>query len=195
MLVKPQRMKKYENYQLASHFLGLNSVEKAKPSAVRDFVAERGGHTVITSILIANNGIGAVKEIRSVRKWAYQTFGDERAISFVAMATPEDLEANAEYIRMADQVVPVPGGTNNNNYANVDLIVDVAEQTGVQAVGVTPVRTHCFPRSLLLLPIESFSSVLLVALCVRWVTKFRPLLSLNTLRCHAFPGVEPVLRM
>lgn len=134
MLVKPQRMKKYENYQLASHFLGLNSVEKAKPSAVRDFVAERGGHTVITSILIANNGIGAVKEIRSVRKWAYQTFGDERAISFVAMATPEDLEANAEYIRMADQVVPVPGGTNNNNYANVDLIVDVAEQTGVQAV-------------------------------------------------------------
>lgn len=134
MATKPQKMKKYEDYKIPQCFLGLNSLEVARPSALRDFVAERGGHTVITSVLIANNGIAAVKEIRSVRKWAYQTFGDERAISFVAMATPEDLEANAEYIRMADQVVPVPGGTNNNNYANVELIVDVAEQTGVQAV-------------------------------------------------------------
>lgn len=28
----------------------------------------------------------------------------------------------------------VPGGTNNNNYANVELIVDVAERMDVQAV-------------------------------------------------------------
>jgi biotin carboxylase len=58
-------------------------------------------------VLIANNGIAAVKEIRSVRKWAYETFGDERAIQFTVMATPEDLQANAEYIRMADQYVEV----------------------------------------------------------------------------------------
>jgi biotin carboxylase len=58
-------------------------------------------------VLIANNGIAAVKEIRSVRKWAYETFGDERAIQFVVMATPEDLQANADYIRMADQYVEV----------------------------------------------------------------------------------------
>lgn len=106
-------------------------------------------------VLIANNGIAAVKEIRSVRKWAYETFGDERAIQFTVMATPEDLQANAEYIRMADQYVEVsativkggcggdqtangntqvPGGTNNNNYANVELIVDVAERMNVHAV-------------------------------------------------------------
>ena len=47
------------------------------------------------------------------------------------MATVEDLKANAEYIRMADQYVEVPGGSNNNNYANVDLIVEIAERTGV----------------------------------------------------------------
>lgn len=58
-------------------------------------------------MLIANNGIAAVKEIRSVRKWAYETFGDERAIQFTVMATPEDLRANADYIRMADQYVEV----------------------------------------------------------------------------------------
>ena len=44
---------------------------------------------------------------------------DENAIEFVVMATPEDLKANAEYIRMATEVVDVPGGSNNNNYANV----------------------------------------------------------------------------
>lgn len=85
-------------------------------------------------VLIANNGIAAVKEIRSVRKWAYETFGDERAIQFTVMATPEDLQANADYIRMADHYVEVPGGTNNHNYANVELIVDIAERMNVHAV-------------------------------------------------------------
>ena len=75
-----------------------------------------------------------MKEIRSIRQWSYETFGRERAIEFTVMATPEDLKVNAEYIRMADQYIEVPGGTNNNNYANVDLIVDVAERAGVHAV-------------------------------------------------------------
>jgi acetyl-CoA carboxylase/biotin carboxylase 1 len=75
-----------------------------------------------------------VKEIRSVRQWSYETFGRERAIEFTVMATPEDLKVNAEYIRMADRYIEVPGGSNNNNYANVDLIIDVAERAGVHAV-------------------------------------------------------------
>jgi acetyl-CoA carboxylase/biotin carboxylase 1 len=65
-------------------------------------------------VLIANNGIAAVKEIRSVRKWAYETFGDERAIQFTVMATPEDLQANADYIRMADQYVEVRASSHTN---------------------------------------------------------------------------------
>lgn len=123
-----------QHAQLPPHFIGLNTVDKAKDSPLRDFVQSHGGHTVISKVLIANNGIAAVKEIRSVRKWSYDTFGDERTVQFVAMATPEDLEANAEYIRMADQYVEVPGGSNNNNYANVDLIVDIAERAEVDAV-------------------------------------------------------------
>ncbi|KAI6246995.1 Acetyl-CoA carboxylase [Erysiphe necator] len=121
-------------HQIADHFIGGNKLENAPSSNVKDFVKKHDGHTVITNVLIANNGIAAVKEIRSVRKWAYETFGDERAIQFTVMATPEDLQANADYIRMADQYVEVPGGTNNNNYANVELIVDVAERMDVHAV-------------------------------------------------------------
>ena len=75
-----------------------------------------------------------MKKIRSIRQWSYETFGTERAVEFTVMATPEDLKVNAEYIRMADRYVEVPGGSNNNNYANVDLIVDVAERSGVHAV-------------------------------------------------------------
>lgn len=38
----------------------------------------------------------------------------------------------AEYIKMADHYVPVPGGPNNNNYANVELILDIAKRIPVQ---------------------------------------------------------------
>lgn len=85
-------------------------------------------------VLIANNGIAAVKCMRSIRRWSYEMFKTERAVRFVVMVTPEDLKANAEYIKMADQYVPVPGGSNNNNYANVELIVDIAVRTQVHAV-------------------------------------------------------------
>ncbi|KAK1145973.1 acetyl-coenzyme-A carboxylase [Aspergillus melleus] len=94
-------------HNIPSHFIGGNHLDAAPPSSVKDFVAKHDGHSVISSVLIANNGIAAVKEIRSVRKWAYETFGNERAIQFTVMATPEDLHANADYIRMADQYVEV----------------------------------------------------------------------------------------
>lgn len=61
---------------------------------------------------------------------SYETFGKERAVQFVAMATPEDLRANAEYIRMADEVVDVPGGNNSNNYANGETNAEVRTSCG-----------------------------------------------------------------
>ncbi|KAJ1656041.1 acetyl-coenzyme-A carboxylase [Dispira simplex] len=127
-------------------FVGGNNLHVAPSSKVKSFVEEYGGHTVISKVLIANNGIAAVKEIRSVRKWAYETFGDERAVEFTVMATPEDLKVNAEYIRMADQYVEVPGGSNNNNYANVELIVDIAERTRVHAVWAGWGHASEYPR-------------------------------------------------
>jgi len=100
------------------------------------YVTARGGNKLIRRILIANNGMASTKTIMSIRSWAYKTFGDERAIEFVVMATPEDLAANAEYIRRADEFVEVPGGSNANNYANVQLIVDLAISNNVDAVMV-----------------------------------------------------------
>jgi hypothetical protein len=76
-------------------------------SSVEEFVKAHEGQHSISKILLANNGISAVKAMRSIRRWAYDTFGDERKVKFVAMATPEDLRANCEYIRMADEFVEV----------------------------------------------------------------------------------------
>uniref|UniRef100_A0A0D6R0K3 Uncharacterized protein n=1 Tax=Araucaria cunninghamii TaxID=56994 RepID=A0A0D6R0K3_ARACU len=103
-------------------------------SRIDEFCFALGGKKPIHSILIANNGMAAVKFMRSVRSWAYETFETEKAILLVAMATPEDMRINAEHFRIADQFVEVPGGTNNNNYANVQLITEIAEITGVSAV-------------------------------------------------------------
>ena len=58
----------------------------------QEFVNRYGGKRAIEKILVANNGIGAVKFIRSVRRWAYEMFGNDRAISFHVMVTPEDLK-------------------------------------------------------------------------------------------------------
>ncbi|TPP57237.1 Acetyl coa carboxylase [Fasciola gigantica] len=112
-----------------------NSLEKKiRFTSPSEFVLQSGGTRVIEKILIANNGIAAVKCMRSLRKWAYATFRNSEALLFVCMATPEDVQANAEYIKMANKTVMVPGGSNVNNYANVELILQTAVTNEVDAV-------------------------------------------------------------
>ena len=67
--------------------------------------------TTTNSILISSNGIAAVKFIRSVRSWAYKTFGDERAIAMVAMATPEDLK-----VRQSSSQIIAAGARTSDSY-------------------------------------------------------------------------------
>ena len=99
-----------------------------------NYVLSRGGTRLIRKILIANNGLGAVKAIRSLRLWEYETFRTHDILHIVCMATEDDLKANAEYIRLADEFVTVESGSNRNNYANVDLIVKVARRCEADAV-------------------------------------------------------------
>jgi hypothetical protein len=51
-------------------------------SSIEEYVAFAGGDHVIKKILIANNGIGAIKAIRSIRRWSFETFGNERQVRF-----------------------------------------------------------------------------------------------------------------
>jgi acetyl-CoA carboxylase/biotin carboxylase 1 len=83
---------------------------------VEQFVKKMGGKRVIQRVLIANNGMAAAKAIMSMRQWAYNVLGDEKAIEFIAMATRDDLNANAEFVRLADTFVEVPSGSNKVTY-------------------------------------------------------------------------------
>ncbi|KAL7058134.1 hypothetical protein AAHC03_016978 [Spirometra sp. Aus1] len=107
---------------------------KVSFASQEDFVRALNGVRVIKRILVANNGIAAVKCMRSIRSWAYATFRNAEAFFFVCMASPEDIQANAEYIKMANKMVMVPGGSNLNNYANVELIFQTAVANHVDAV-------------------------------------------------------------
>lgn len=51
-------------------------------NTVEDFVDFSEGNHAIKKILIANNGIGATKAIRSIRRWAFETFGNERMVKY-----------------------------------------------------------------------------------------------------------------
>ncbi|CAH8626787.1 unnamed protein product [Schistosoma curassoni] len=124
-----------DNSDFSSHTLAKpSSNSKVRFSSPEDFVRKSGGVRIIEKILIANNGIAAVKCMRSLRKWSYATFGSSDVLRFVCMATPEDIQANAEYIKMANKMVLVPGGSNVNNYANVELILQTAVTNEVDAV-------------------------------------------------------------
>jgi hypothetical protein len=46
---------------------------------VEEYVEYVGGQRAIKKVLIANNGIAAVKAIRSIRRWAFETFQVGRA--------------------------------------------------------------------------------------------------------------------
>ena len=75
--------------------LSLSFSHSQQVATPEEFVHRYGGKRAIEKILVANNGIGAVKFIRSVRRWAYEMFGNERAVVFHAMVTPEDLKVGA----------------------------------------------------------------------------------------------------
>ena len=121
--------------QSSSAVLEKGSTEAVDPENVlKQYITDLGGKRVLRKWLIANNGMAATKAILSLRQWAYLELGLDDAFEFVVMATPEDLEANAEFIRLANTYIEVPGGKNVNNYANVDLIVEIAKSQGVDAV-------------------------------------------------------------
>lgn len=117
--------------QTARDFLCRATPAVAKPSKelssmLSNFVSRHGGDRPLQTILLANNGMAAMKFIRSVRQWSIETFGTDRVFSLVALATPEDIRMNAEHVRLADQFVEVPGGPNTNNYSNVKVILRAA---------------------------------------------------------------------
>ena len=111
LVVNRKRIRKVQVTMNRKRSCSVGSTVK-KIAVVSEFLQQMGGKRVIQRILIANNGMAATKAILSIRQWSYMVLGDERVIEFVAMATKDDLNANAEFIRLADTYVEVPSGSN-----------------------------------------------------------------------------------
>ncbi|GMT36213.1 hypothetical protein PFISCL1PPCAC_27510 [Pristionchus fissidentatus] len=88
----------------------------------------------ITRVLVATNGIAAVRCMLSIRRVLQHMFNNDRAVKFICITTEQEILSNAEYLKLADHYVTSPGGENRNNYANVDEIVSHAIEQKVDAV-------------------------------------------------------------
>ncbi|CAJ1454565.1 unnamed protein product, partial [Effrenium voratum] len=94
-------------------WLGLGSSAHAK-DPLEEYLKACGGKKAVRRILVASNGMAAAKVMMSMRQWAHMEagLGSSGILEFVSMATREDLDANAEFIRLADKHVEVPAGKN-----------------------------------------------------------------------------------
>lgn len=101
---------------------------------VNEYVANPLKRRPITKMLVATNGIAAVRCILSIRRLLMQLFRNDKMIKFICLTTQHEVESNAEYLKMADFIVFSPTGSNKNNYANVTEIINHAVENDVDAV-------------------------------------------------------------
>lgn len=66
-------------------------------ATTEEFVNKFGGTRAINKVLIANNGIAAVKCMRSMRRWCYNMFQDERAVKFLVMVRQKFTKKNSSF--------------------------------------------------------------------------------------------------
>ncbi|CAI5449095.1 unnamed protein product [Caenorhabditis angaria] len=82
-------------------------------------------------ILIATNGLAAVKFISSIKQW-----NTEYNIKFICLTTIDEVNSGAEYLRHADDIYFLPAGENKNNFANIDEIQKANEHFEPNAIFV-----------------------------------------------------------
>lgn len=85
--------------------------------------ASSEGITPIKKVMIANRGEIAIRIIRAAQ--------DEGIASVAVYAEPD---ADAPYVRMADEAFALGGRTSAESYLNIDKLITVAKESGADAV-------------------------------------------------------------
>ncbi|CAD6194134.1 unnamed protein product [Caenorhabditis auriculariae] len=88
----------------------------------------------IRRILIATNGIAAIKAMQSIRSFLLCTFRNSKLVKFICIATTDEMSSSSEYLKFADVIVFSPAGSNKCNFANVEEIVSHAIENHADAV-------------------------------------------------------------
>ncbi|KAF1755629.1 hypothetical protein GCK72_012079 [Caenorhabditis remanei] len=103
---------------------------------IDEFVRQFEGGKSIKRVLIANNGLAAMKCLISIRQWLQNQFVTSDVVSFVCVATEDEMKSASHYLKLADEIIMAPAGSNSKNFANVDVIVSLALKSRVDAVYV-----------------------------------------------------------
>ncbi|CAB3405762.1 unnamed protein product [Caenorhabditis bovis] len=102
--------------------------------SLEEFAAVKKAKRTIRRILVANNGLAAMKCIISIREWLQNQFDNDGIIKFICMVNDDELDAGSEYLKLADEVAITPSGSNIHNFANLDLILSLAIEKEADAV-------------------------------------------------------------
>lgn len=109
----------------------MNDVKPCKDDVPTDveslFKIMNNKNKLITRIFIANNGLSAVKFIKSMVDFSYQACG-KNVFEFCGMATLEDLESGYEYCTRLTDFEIVDSGPSKTNFGNVELVVRIASK-------------------------------------------------------------------
>ncbi|EGT40685.1 CBN-POD-2 protein [Caenorhabditis brenneri] len=101
---------------------------------VQQTVSDPEKRKPIRKLLVATNGIAAVRCITTIMRLLNHTFRNDKLIHFVCMTTQDEIDSNSEYLKKATSLAISPSGSNKNNYANVDEVVKHAIEKKVDAV-------------------------------------------------------------
>uniref|UniRef100_A0A1I7ZJC0 Acetyl-CoA carboxylase n=1 Tax=Steinernema glaseri TaxID=37863 RepID=A0A1I7ZJC0_9BILA len=135
MASSPQVLQTYTVSQRdGSHFDPDRKPYESVEEFVCTLVPDESKRRFVKKILVATNGIAALKCILYTRKFVQDKFGNDRLIKFISLTTEQEIQSNAEYLKRVDGFAISPAGANTNNYANVDEIVRHAVEQKVDAV-------------------------------------------------------------
>jgi 3-methylcrotonyl-CoA carboxylase alpha subunit len=116
-------------------------------------------------ILIANRGEIACRVIRTCRRLGIRT-----------VAVYSQADADAQHVRLADEAWPIGGPRPQESYLRGDAIIEVAQQSGAQAIhpgyGFLSARTPTLPMRWKRR--ASLSSAPRRTRCARWAARPAP---------------------
>lgn len=116
--------------------LGEENGSEPIPNQLDEFVKHFVGGKSIKRVLIANNGLAAMKCLISIRQWLQNQFVTSDVVSFVCIATDDEMKSASHYLKLADEIIIAPAGKNSANFANVEVITSLALKSRVDAVYV-----------------------------------------------------------